>query len=849
MILPRPLLLILCLLLPTISAQLTPSSSSSAVSNVSLVVDKGEDDLQEAYLPEPKIALGFAIICTSSFFFASFFPSVKLPKITGYLIMGILAGPFVLNLIPRTEVRSLRAVDETSLAFIAFAAGGKIYLKKMKPIRMPLLWICMLLIVLEYIVGFSMVMAVRGTFDFLINMDNSSQIAVALLAGALMIARSPSSALAIVSETRSKGRFTDIMLGVTILSDVAVLIIYNINTLIAEAVLSNSTTGGNAILYFFARLAVACIVGLLLALVLNFLMFWRPRIRRKSVFYPAEQIFKHVVFLSAGLLVYFVTKLVQPWMDALLTCMVTGIALTNISNNRTELSRMIKRLDQFVYCAFFTLTGASLELDIMVHAFAIACVLVISRVIALFVGSYFGGLIAGESKVHSKYAGFCYITQAGVTLGLAKEIHLNFPGWGGYFATMIIATVVLNQLMGPPLMRWALRKVGDAMRGDSPNAEKVVVVGMNSRQTRVLDSLSMMQWDIIEAQLGIDENGHLVSTSTIPNQTKNTVAKTTVAERTPSGFALLDPVEDREQKKAGAGRRNQSNNSSSDANGANDDDDDEEEEDIPLEDVPVKDVENPSSSGGSDDIGATTDENTTNHHHHHHNNNNEEEKKENNMEEEFEEKDEREATSTQKLSVDFDAEDGVSSLLGPNAWKGFMSSNKDPLTSNPKEIQQYISWLLLSNEPVNVLVILLSNPAEIAQVIQAFAIACSALGRTEILEIIVPVEDREPIDVRRLVDAPALFGTSVSDAVDVILIEKDDRIPMLLDMNVKQIRRRMKRERMGKQMFLPRSYGYEKLPPLMNPSRRKSNDGTENLDGDVELMDITQDDGDGGAAI
>ena len=81
------------------------------------------------------------------------------------------------------------------------------------------------------------------------------------------------------------------------------------------------------------------------------------------------------------------------------------------------------------YCAFFTLTGASLELDIMVHAFAIACVLVVSRIVALFVGSYYGGIIAGESKEESKYSGFCYITQAGVTLGLAKEVHLNFPGW------------------------------------------------------------------------------------------------------------------------------------------------------------------------------------------------------------------------------------------------------------------------------------------------------------------------------------------------------------------------------------------------------------------------------------
>jgi Kef-type K+ transport system membrane component KefB len=405
----------------------TSSPDLNLQNNSKLIL--GVNDLSEAYLPSPKTFLGFTIVCTSSYYFAGFFPSLKLPKITGYLIMGIIAGPFVLNLVPKSEVRSLRAVDETSLAFIAFAAGGKIYLKKMRPIKKTLGWICFLLIVLEYLVGFGMVMAVRNTFEFLSAMDDSSQIAVALLAGALMIARSPSSALAIVRETSSKGRFTDIMLGVTILSDVAVLVIYNINTLIAEAVLSDATNGGMAIVYIFARLGLAGVVGFLLALLLNFLIFWRPRIRRKSVFYPVEQIFKHFIFLSAGLLVYFISKLTHPWTDSLLTCMVTGLALTNFSNNRTELTRMIQRLDSFVYCAFFTLTGASLELDIMVHAFAIACVLVVSRIVALFVGSYYGGIIAGESKEESKYSGFCYITQAGVTLGLAKEVHLNFPGW------------------------------------------------------------------------------------------------------------------------------------------------------------------------------------------------------------------------------------------------------------------------------------------------------------------------------------------------------------------------------------------------------------------------------------
>ena len=138
----------------TITNITTAAPVSTTAAPVDITSDKGEDDLSEAYLPNLRVALGFTIICTSSYYFGNLVPTLKLPKITGYLLMGILAGPFVLNLVPKSEIRSLRAVDECSLAFIAVAAGGKIYLKKMKPIQKPLMWICLFLIVLEYIVGF-----------------------------------------------------------------------------------------------------------------------------------------------------------------------------------------------------------------------------------------------------------------------------------------------------------------------------------------------------------------------------------------------------------------------------------------------------------------------------------------------------------------------------------------------------------------------------------------------------------------------------------------------------------------------------------------------------------------------
>ena len=70
--------------------------------------------------------------------------------------------------------------------------------------------------------------------------------------------------------------------------------------------------------------------------------------------------------------------------------------------------------------------------------------------------------MSGEPHKENRLSWMAYITQAGVTLGLAKKIHLENRVWGGGFATVIIACVVLNQVSGPPLFRLVMEWVGEA---------------------------------------------------------------------------------------------------------------------------------------------------------------------------------------------------------------------------------------------------------------------------------------------------------------------------------------------------------------------------------------------------
>ena len=76
--------------------------------------------------------LGFAIVATASGSIALLFQKIKLPLVTGFLIVGILAGPHVAGLLPKTAIHDLNFINSIALAFIAYAAGSELYLKDMR---------------------------------------------------------------------------------------------------------------------------------------------------------------------------------------------------------------------------------------------------------------------------------------------------------------------------------------------------------------------------------------------------------------------------------------------------------------------------------------------------------------------------------------------------------------------------------------------------------------------------------------------------------------------------------------------------------------------------------------------
>ncbi len=404
---------------------------------------------------------GFIILTLASSQVGQLFARLKLPLISGFLLAGILVGPYVLGFIPESALDNLVFIDELSLAFIAFAAGSELYLKEMHSRLRSISWVTLCNAFFVPLLGSITVFYLSGLISFMSTMPVEARFAVSVLAGAILIARSPSSAIAIVNELRARGPFTQTVLGVTMISDVVVILVFAVNSEMANALLTDVQLNVGFLVLLLAELLLSALIGILVGKLLQFILSLTLNGRIKAI-----------LILLAGYFIFWFSGFLREYshenwpveilLEPLFICMVAGFLVTNFGRYRPEFLKILQELAPPIYVIFFTLTGASLALDTLADTWIIALILVGVRLIGIFIGSFTGGVIAKDPMLHNRVSWLTYVTQAGVGLGLAKEVAVEFPDWGSGFATMIIATVVVNQLIGPPLFKWAIQRVGEA---------------------------------------------------------------------------------------------------------------------------------------------------------------------------------------------------------------------------------------------------------------------------------------------------------------------------------------------------------------------------------------------------
>lgn len=380
-----------------------------------------------------------------------------LPHLSGYIAAGVVAGPHVLNLLDHEVVEHLSPVNTLALSLIALAGGAELKLDLvMRGIR-SLAWSTAMQSVVV-LLGMTVVfLGLRGMIPFAKALPFTAALGVALLWATLSVSRSPSALLGILAQLRPKGPLTDFSLTFVMTSDVVVVVLMAAILAVARPLVDPSAA---FTLSAFGALGHELLGSVALGTTLGLVLAAYLRIVGRNLL---------PVLLALGFGLSELLHYLQ--FDALLTFLVAGFVVQNLTNQGEKLLENVEKTGSVVYVVFFATAGAHLDLPLLKSLWRVACALAVARATFTWIAARISSNLAADPPVIRRWGWASLVSQAGLTLGLSGIIEREFPLFGGPFRALAIATVALNEVVGPVLFKLALDRAGEASKSEEPAIE------------------------------------------------------------------------------------------------------------------------------------------------------------------------------------------------------------------------------------------------------------------------------------------------------------------------------------------------------------------------------------------
>ena len=399
---------------------------------------------------------------------------LKLPNVTGYILTGIIMGPFVFGLLFNNftyegikdgiiyqYVNQISWISTVALGFIAFSIGTSFKGSTLRRVGKR----AIIITIFEAFGASLLVILALVAAHFIDPVHVPWQIVLTL--GAIASATAPAATLMVIKQYNAKGSLVDTLLPVVALDDAAALILFAILFQLAKGLSVQEYSLYNMLVKPLLEILISLGIGAVLGFAISFLnRFFKSRNNRLVLC-----IF--TVFASVGL--YFLFK--NSWMggfelSSLLTCMMAGAIYVNFTKDNEKTYDVLDKFTSPLYMVFFVLSGASLDLSIFASksglvVVIIATVYIIFRVLGKWLGAFTGASITHSEDKIKKYLGFTLVPQAGVAIGLsttACNLFNEMPGLsevGNLILAIILTSTLVYELIGPFVSKFALTRAGE----------------------------------------------------------------------------------------------------------------------------------------------------------------------------------------------------------------------------------------------------------------------------------------------------------------------------------------------------------------------------------------------------
>jgi Kef-type K+ transport system membrane component KefB len=335
-----------------------------------------------------------------------------------------------------------------AVGLIGLLAGAELRVSDLRERYRVIGWI-LVLQTLTVLVGLTIVTLLgRAWIPFLAGLSPAPLVFVALLFAAALTVNSPMVTLALLTETKASGPLAKTTLGVVLVADVVVIVIFTAAFSLAQASLGGRTAGAPEILLgllgeVVGSIMAGALVGGVLTLYLRF-------VKRELVVFAVVVVFATAAAAQAL------------GFELLLSLLVAGFLVENVAPVRAEpLVEMLHVMAVPVFVIFFAMAGADLRLQAFVALWPVVLTVALVRVGLVYAGTTAGARLGQADPVVTRYAWTGLVSQAGVALGLATIVADRLPRLGLAMQTMIVGIIAFNESVGPVLFRHGLDRAGE----------------------------------------------------------------------------------------------------------------------------------------------------------------------------------------------------------------------------------------------------------------------------------------------------------------------------------------------------------------------------------------------------
>ncbi len=395
---------------------------------------------------KPFLSLGFIILI--AIFNGRLFRRFNLPAITGYMVAGLIISPFTFGLSPVNYIKEFKLIDYFAITFIGLQAGSEMAIRILKKDFRKILTVTILIISISSIGTFLFLYALSPIIKGII-VAGTGFIYVLIFLAVFEVAKSPVTTIAIINETGVRNKFTYTILGITIIKDVILVLLFTVVTAMVE--LSLAGTSGFSLIHFFPilmELIGSMVIGFIVALIFTLYMKY-------------IKINASVFILIFAFIISFIGNTIH--INPLITGIIAGFFIENFSEKNKDFTHILQTSAPYVYILFFPLASAVLDISVVPSVIILVIILLILRKVFLIVSFHIARKTVHIDKFTMKYGWMGLINQSGITLALAILVEnifikYNMAETGNYLKTIAIASIIITDFYGPPMFKYAVQK-------------------------------------------------------------------------------------------------------------------------------------------------------------------------------------------------------------------------------------------------------------------------------------------------------------------------------------------------------------------------------------------------------